>query len=295
MELQTIRYEIADGLATITQSRPKRHNLWMGHMTFEPYELARNDKSGARVVLCGRSIGPQAGAPIVMLASLGRPGGDFDEVASAFAGASYRVTLPDPRGIAGSSGPMADLTLHDLAEDVAAVVESLGTAPVTILGHAFGNRLARTTAADFPALVSRVVLLACGGLVEMPEKARTALINCFNSDLTPDDHLKNVDYAFFAKGHDASVWREGWYPKVMLMQSTAVRLTPVEDWWEAGGQPMLVVQALEDTIALPANAYDLKRRMPERVTLVELANAGHAMLPEQPARIADIIRDYLDA
>tara|TARA_R110002110_G_scaffold207395_1_gene419593 strand:+ start:286 stop:1080 length:795 start_codon:yes stop_codon:yes gene_type:complete len=264
-------------------------------MTFEPYELTRTDQDGTLIVLCGRSIGPKAGAPIVMLASLGRPGSDFDEIAMALADAGYRVTLPDPRGIAGSAGPMADLTLHDLADDVAAVVESLGRAPVTMLGHAFGNRLARTTAADFPAIVARVVLLACGGLIEMPHEARTALINCFNKDLAADEHLKNVAYGFFAKGNDASVWSEGWHPDVMLMQSTAVRLTPVEDWWEAGGQPMLVVQALEDAIALPANAHDLKRRMPGRVTLAELPNAGHAMLPEQPARIVEIIRNYLDA
>lgn len=262
---------------------------------FNAYEVKRQNRAGEAVVLRGRHIGPKTGQPVVMLASLGRPGSDFDEVASALAESGYHVTLPDPRGIAGSKGPMDDLTLHDLAQDVAAVIEGRDLAPVTLLGHAFGNRLARTTAADFPALVSRVVLLACGGLVEMPRKARTALINCFNDELTPDEHLMNVDYAFFAKGNDASVWREGWYPKVMLMQSTAVRLTPVEDWWEAGGQHMLVVQALEDTIALPANAHDLKKRLGERVTLVELPHAGHAMLPEQPARIADIIRTYLDA
>ena len=260
---------------------------------FDTYELNRSDKTGAQVVLRGRSIGPRDGVPVVMLASLGRPASDFDEVASSLADAGYRVTLPDPRGLGGSAGPMKDLTLHDLAEDVAAVIENLGVGPVTLLGHAFGNRLTRTVAADYPRLVSRIVLLACGGLIEMPHEARAALINCFNKDLSADEHLKNVAFGFFAKGNDASVWRDGWDMDVMLMQSTAVRLTPVEDWWEAGGQNMLVVQALEDAIALPANAHDLKKRLGDRVTLVELGAAGHAMLPEQPAKIVEIIRDYL--
>lgn len=35
MELKTIRYEIADGLATITLSRPKRRNSWTGRMHTE--------------------------------------------------------------------------------------------------------------------------------------------------------------------------------------------------------------------------------------------------------------------
>jgi pimeloyl-ACP methyl ester carboxylesterase len=262
-------------------------------MPFETYECERKDAQGREVVLRGRSIGPAAGPAIVMLASLGRPGGDFDEVASRLAEAGYRVTLPEPRGIGGSAGPMEGLTLHDLAADVATVIESQTRAPVTLLGHAFGNRLTRMTAKDHPALVHRIVLLACGGRIEIPEKAREALIGCFNESLSPEEHLECVRYGFFARGNDPAVWRGGWYPDVMLMQSSAVRRTPVEEWWEAGGQPMLVVQATEDAIALPANALDLKERLGARVTLVELPHAGHAMLPEQPDAIIAAIRDYL--
>lgn len=35
MELKTIRYEIADGLATVTLTRPKRRNAWTGRMHTE--------------------------------------------------------------------------------------------------------------------------------------------------------------------------------------------------------------------------------------------------------------------
>ncbi|MEQ8377481.1 MULTISPECIES: alpha/beta fold hydrolase [Hyphomicrobiales] len=263
-------------------------------MAFESYSISRMDRVGRSIVLTGRSIGPEGGSEIVMLASLGRPGSDFDEVAASLADAGYRVTLPEPRGIGGSDGPMEGLTLHDLAEDVAAVIDSKTKAPVTLLGHAFGNRLARTTAADRPELVSRVILLACGGLIEIPEKARQALIGCFDESLSPEEHIECVRYGFFAKGNNPDVWRGGWDRQVMLMQSSAVRTTPVEDWWEAGGQPILVVQALEDAIALPANAHDLKKRLGDRATLIELPNAGHAMLPEQPERIVSAIRSYIE-
>jgi len=127
----------------------------------------------------------------------------------------------------------------------------------------------------------------------MPETSLKALIGCFDQTLSRDDHLACVKKAFFAQGNDPAVWQGGWWPEVSAMQSGAVRATPTQDWWEAGGQPMLVVQALEDAIALPANAHDLKERMPGRVTLVELQNAGHAMLPEQPDAIAKAVLDYL--
>lgn len=262
-------------------------------MNFESYEIQRKDTQGRAIILRGRSIGPEEGRSLVMLASLGRPGADFDEVAGKLAAAGYHVTLPEPRGIGGSEGPMEELTLHDLAEDVAEVIGQVARGPVVLAGHAFGNRLARTTAADHAALVSKIVLLACGGLIEMPEEARKALIGCFDETLSPEAHIECVRYGFFARGNDPEVWRGGWYPKVMLMQSSAVRRTPVEDWWEAGGQEMLVVQATEDAIALPANAHDLKARLADRVTLVELPHAGHAMLPEQPDLIVKAISDYL--
>ena len=53
MELKTIRYEIADGLATITLSRPKRRNSWTGRMHTEyRWALAEADKDRAvRVII----------------------------------------------------------------------------------------------------------------------------------------------------------------------------------------------------------------------------------------------------
>lgn len=260
---------------------------------FEPYETTRKDKDGQEIRLTGRAVGNANGSTVVMLASLGRPGSDFDDLAERLALKGYRVILPEPRGIGGSEGPMKGLTLHDLASDVAHIIETQAKAPVALLGHAFGNRLARTTAADYPDLVSRVILLACGGLIEMPEESMKALMGCFDDNLSPDEHIECVRKGFFADGNDPEVWRDGWYPKVMRMQSSAVRKTDVEDWWEAGGQPMLVVQALDDVIALPANARDIKKRLGDRITLAELPDAGHAMLPEQPEEIARIVEDYL--
>ena len=39
----------------------------------------------------------------------------------------------------------------------------------------------------------------------------------------------------------------------------------------------------------------LKARLPDRVTVVEIANAGHALLPEQPERVRDTILGHIGA
>jgi pimeloyl-ACP methyl ester carboxylesterase len=63
--------------------------------------------------------------------------------------------------------------------------------------------------------------------------------------------------------------------------------TPVEDWWAAGNHvPMLVIQGLDDVIAPPGNGRVLRDRFGARVTLIDIPHAGHALLFEQPERIA---------
>ena len=62
--------------------------------------------------------------------------------------ADWQVLRPQPRGIAGSSGPMEGVGLGDLARDVACVIRAHGEAPAVVLGHAFGTFVARALADD---------------------------------------------------------------------------------------------------------------------------------------------------
>jgi pimeloyl-ACP methyl ester carboxylesterase len=87
------------------------------------------------------------GPTIVFLPSLARDSDDYDAVASGLADAGYRVLRPQPRGIGRSRGPMKNISLHDFARDVAEVVTRLGAGRAVLVGHAYGNWVARMTAA----------------------------------------------------------------------------------------------------------------------------------------------------
>ena len=64
-----------------------------------------------------------SGGPLlVMLPSSSRDSEDFDDVAAMLAAAGLRVLRPQPRGMGRSTGPLAGLTLHDYARDVAVVI-----------------------------------------------------------------------------------------------------------------------------------------------------------------------------
>lgn len=165
---------------------------------------------------------------VVVLPSYGRDGGeDFDAFAAAAAAAGYRVLRPQPRGTANSTGPMADVTMEDLADDVASVVAHLSQAPAAVLGHAFGNFVARAVAANHPEMVSGIVLAAASGHTVDPE-VNSAPFRVGDPALPDSERLAALELAFFAPGHDASIWLSGWYPDTLAMQHEAADRVDVE-------------------------------------------------------------------
>jgi pimeloyl-ACP methyl ester carboxylesterase len=67
----------------------------------------------------------------------------------------------------------------------------------------------------------------------------------------------------------------------------------LKEWWSAGKAPVLVIQAAEDRVAPPENADKLLKENPDRVQVRVLKHAGHAMLPEQPQLIGEIVINWL--
>ncbi len=233
------------------------------------------------------------GPLVVFVPSLGRGRSDFDELAAACADAGFRTAPPEPRGIGATTAPLEDATMATLAGDVAAVVDGLDADTAIVVGHAFGNRVARMTATDFPELIHGVALLACGGAVQPAPEITAALLGVFDESLPPERHLDHVRTAFFAYGNDPAVWFDGWHTDVAMRQIIATREQPVEHWWEAGAAQVLVVHPAADVIAPIANAHDIVARLGERAELVTIDRAGHALLPEQPAAVAAAVIEWM--
>lgn len=230
---------------------------------------------------------------LVMLPSLGRGVEDMVEVAHRIARQGFSVCLPNPRGIGQSKGLMHNLSLDDLADDVMRVIHALTDQPVVIAGHAFGNWVARNLATRFPSHVRGVVLLAAAHNTIRPEL--TQHINtCMNMGLSDDIRLDSLQYAFFAPGHDARAWLSGWHPDVARMQRAASQACPRHRWWHAGSAPILDLQAEQDPFAPIASAHDLAKELgAERVQVLRIQHASHALIPEQPAAVTDALIQFM--
>jgi len=235
-----------------------------------------------------------SGPEIVMFASAGREASDFNELATSLTAAGYAVTLFEAPGINGVQSTADAPTLFDLADDAAIYLETRDT-PVVVLGHAFGNRLARAVATRHPDKVRGVILLAAGGLKPIPEKAAAALSQSFDPGLTPEQHREAVRYGFFADGNEIpDYWLRGWHVDTVRLQGAATRSVDSKLWWTAGGKPLLVISGRQDTIAPPSDTIDLlEAELGDQVTAVRIDGAGHGLLPEVPDEIAAEITDWL--
>jgi predicted amidohydrolase YtcJ/pimeloyl-ACP methyl ester carboxylesterase len=238
---------------------------------------------------------------ILIVPSYGRGVEDYTEeyestITTRLAQAGYRVVLVQPRGIGKSTGDLtpANASMSMFAQDLRASMDALEIDRAHFIGHAFGNRLARTFATLYPDRVDRVILMASGGNFAMTQEQETNLQNCFNMKLDPEKRLASIKTSFFAEGHDPRVWFNGWYPKLAAAQTLAGRMVNGEFFKRAGGKPILLMQAKEDYIAPPEKAGRiLKSELGDQVTYLELEHCGHALSSERPEEISRAVINYL--
>ena len=235
------------------------------------------------------------GPTVVIVPSYGRDGGaDFDALTDVLVDAGYRVLRPQPRGIARSVGPMAAVTFEDMAGDLACVIDKLADGPAVILGHAFGNFVARATATHHPDKVAAVILAAASGKTVAPEVV-SAPIRAGDLSLPDPVRLDALRLAFFAPGHDASLWLTGWYPDTLAMQVDCVQRTDVSRYWSAGNVPIFELIAALDPFHIPDEWGALRASYGDRVRTTIIERASHALFPEQPRAVANAVLSYVSS
>ena len=288
--------------------------VWVNNLRPAPNVKAR-EAVGERVKI-DTSVGPfiyhksGEGPCILFFPSAGREASDFNELSKTINSAGYHSAIIDAGGINKSAIGLAD-DLYNAAFsiEITNAFECNYQEPTILIGHAYGNRVVRyytmlTKLKDstdvsiidrptVPAYVKGVILLAAGGQVPPDLEAAATLKRIFNPLKSHRSRMKDVRTAFFAEGNEIPPhWKRGWHTQTAIAQGKA-KGDGDESWHCAGGVPMLIVQPMQDKIAPPANAYALKEKCPQEVEIVEVQNAGHALLPEQPEAVATAVLDFL--
>src|SRR5215510_10429222 len=172
------------------------------------------------------------GAPVVLLANAGCSTGYFDHLARALVTGGFQTISINMRGVGGSCGSLDGAILHDLAGDVAGIIKAIGCGPAHLVGHAFGNRIARCLAVDQPPLVRSVTLLAAGGLIALSTPIGMHFRNATQVKMNGSECVTVLGVPWLSPASDPKILaRVECWPAVFMAHLATSRNEPLEYWW----------------------------------------------------------------
>ena len=231
------------------------------------------------------------GPLVVILPSRGRDSEEFDEIAAGLAEGGFRVLRPQPRGAGASTGPSDNVRMQDLAADVANIIQRENSGPAVIVGHAYGNWVARMTATNHPHLVRGIVLVAAAAKT-FPDELRAVVQKSGDVKAPADERLEALRKGFFKRPDLAELWLKGWAPEANRIQGIASTNTKQAEYWSAGTVPFLDLVPDSDPFKPREKWFETKEEFGDRAIVKIISDASHALVPEQPKIIIAEITDW---
>lgn len=172
------------------------------------------------------------------------------------------------------------------------MIRQIGDGRAVVVGHAFGNWVARMTAVDYPALVRGVVIAAAASKQYDPG-LRAEIDKAGDPALPEAVRLAALRKAFFAPASNPTPWLSGWHPGIREAPRAAAAAVPQPEWWSGGTAPLLDLQADRDPFRTVETRREMKAEFGDRVTIAMIPNASHALFPEQPQLVSAALADWI--
>lgn len=235
---------------------------------------------------------------VVLLHGLMGSGACWTDLARALED-DFDVVMPDARGHGDSSAPDHGYRYDDLASDVDGLVRGLALATPVLIGHSMGGMTAAVVASRAGAPVRALVLIDPTFL--SPERQREV----FDSDVAEQHRrvLGSTKAELVAQAHARRPERALELVEAQAearlktsMAAFAVLAPPNPDHRElvrAIAVPTLLVIG-DDPVVTLAMATALRASNP-RVRVAQIADAGHGLPFDQPARLREVVLGFLRA
>ncbi len=251
--------------------------------------------------------------------------GSFRHQLPALAEAGYRAISLTLRGYEPGAIPAdGDYTMETIATDILAVIESLDTGPVHLIGHDWGAAVAYVATSAAPERFKSLTVMAVPHAgrfaregLRIPKQLRLSwYMGFFNIPWLSDWVVQRQDYAFIRK-----LWRDwspGWQPEpgvldsvIQTLSQPGVRSAALGYYRAALSIKALLVSAEEahypvlvPTLALSGErdgciASEVFEQLmvaqdfPKGLTFSRIAEAGHFLHQEQPEQVNREILDWL--
>jgi len=234
---------------------------------------------------------------------------------------NHTVIVFDSRGIGNTTAGSKPYSMQLLANDAAGLLDALNIDKADVFGYSLGSFIAQQFTVSYPEKVNRLILVAasCGGkdgINQPPEfmKLQYELVNkTLNNVPISQEEMKSLVTASLGEGwiklHPESLdipanmtiqqMKPGLPPDTMNNQNnvghswTATNWSGVCDELAKIAKPTLVIAGTDDNLYVPhANALIIAGKIPG-TWLVQIKDAGHAVMDQYPAEIAKIVNTFL--
>lgn len=251
------------------------------------------------------SHGPEAGDVVVFVHGSG-PGAsgysNFKKNIDAFTAAGKRVIIPDLPGFGYSSKPTnRDYTTEFFSTHLVGLLDAISVPRFALVGNSLGGAVSIRVALDHPDRVSKLILMAPGGIEEletylaMPAMAK--MINNFVDGKLDRDGLRHVlETLVYDPRHvtDALV-SERWAILEQQPPDVLARMKVPNMEAELSGIqcPVLSFWGVDDEL-LPASGGGKITRACKPSRHIELAECGHWVMVEHTRLFNAACLDFLE-
>lgn len=220
----------------------------------------------------------------------------------AFVNAGYRVVVPDLPGFGYSSKPTdIDYTTEYFVEHLMGLLDALEVDGCALVGNSLGGAVCIRAALDYPVRVNKLVLMAPGGLEELPTylamPAMARMIDEFVGGELDREGLRGVlETLVFDAGHVTDALVDERYAILQTQPPEVLARMRVANMEAEIGDilcPVLVFWGVNDEL-VPASGGQKILRACRLCRLVEVAGCGHWVMVEHARLFNSACLDFLE-
>ena len=229
----------------------------------------------------------------------------------------------DPRGIANTTVGSKPYTHEQLANDTAGFLDALNVPKADVTGYSLGSYLAQQLTMMYPEKVNSLILVgsSCGGKDHTPKppefiKLQSEVVNkSLNNIPITTEELKSLVAASVGSGwiklHPESLdipanittlqqLKPGLPPEIADNQNKVGKHWEDNPNWSGAcaelaklAIPTLVMTGTDDNMYQPhVNSLNIVEKIPG-AWLVQIKDAGHAIVDQYPAEVGEIFNTFL--
>jgi len=259
------------------------------------------------------------GDPILLISGASAGIDSWDPSALTSLSSNHTVIVFDGRGVGNTTTGSKPYTIEQLANDTAGLLDALEIRKADVLGLSLGSFVAQQLTIMYPEKVNRLVLVAssCGGKDSVPKPPQFAQLQseivtkALNNISPSQEEIKSLISASLGSGwirlHPESIedipgtqdMFAGVSPNTIMQQYNIGMRWEATNWNGACdglariAKPTLVITGTDDNAYIPhENSLIIAGKIPG-AWLIQIENAGHAVMSQYPGEINKILQTFL--